>query len=127
VEFIVRPAGVLGIVPSIADAVFWVHLEAAQEAAEAGAQPTTPAAMAVNPMEAVCAAVLAGPRRAQALRSGDCDSFLDAGSDTAGEVDDGLTSGLVTITPEPATVALLAIPMGLMMIGLLRRRTLLKS
>lgn len=127
VEFIVRPAGVLGIVPTLADAVFWVQLEAAQNAGDADAQTTTPAAVAVNPMEAVCAAVLAGPRRDQALRSGDCDAFLDAGSDTAEEVDDGLASGLVTITPEPATLALLAIPMGLVMIGLLRRRTPLKS
>jgi hypothetical protein len=127
VEFIVRPAGVLGIVPTLADAVFWVQLEAAQAAADVGTEVTTPAAVAVNPMEAVCAAVLAGPRRAQALQSGDCDEFVDAGSGAIGEVDDGLGSGLVTITPEPATLALLAIPMGLVMIGLLRRRALLKA
>ncbi len=129
VEFILRPAGVLGIVPTLADAVFWVQLEAAQEADDASAEATAPAAAAVNPLEAVCAAILAGPRRDQALRSGDCAEVLDAGSAAiaAGETDDGLGSGLVTITPEPATLALLAIPMGLVMVGLLRRRSPLKA
>lgn len=56
-----------------------------------------------------CPAILAGPNRARALAGGDC-------------TEDSLDAGLVTITPEPGTMALIAIPAVLMMLGVGRRR-----
>lgn len=94
----------------ISDGIFREQLKAVPTQEQA-----TSRAPAGSSAAAGCEAILAGPRRAQALSSGDC-------TELGGE--ELLLDGPVTVTPEPTTLAMLILPASLILLSLMNfRRT----
>ncbi len=113
--------GGVGSLSTLANAVFWDQVEAAR-AVDAELPAAAQAAVVPSTRAARCAVILAGPRREAVLLSGDCtlaDLTVAEAVAPVAEVDEG---GLVTLTPEPGTLALLAAPIALVLVGLRRRR-----